>query len=182
MSRLRVVVTPEEFSCVLKPFVTSRSWLACDEPAKVFEGKLHKGNASKYVALLTALHEHSPSLVFTRSVLPAAFKQLMVPSGMPQDSSLLQTDRGGQVLVVVRAADTEEVWKLLWRQLVVVRGELRTRTEKTAWSPMRNKKIIHHQKHPSVHGTSAGTRPAHSRRQNTRSSISYPRYTVFGSK
>ena len=48
MSRPRGVVTPEELSCVLKPF---------DESAKVSESKLHKGNALKHVALLTALHE-----------------------------------------------------------------------------------------------------------------------------
>ena len=87
MSRPRGVVTPEELSCVLKPFVTSRSWLVYDEAAKVSESKLHKGNALKHVALLTALHEHSPSLVFTRSVVTTAFKQLVVQFGMSQDAS-----------------------------------------------------------------------------------------------
>ena len=87
MSRPRGVVTPEELSCVLKPFVTSRSWLVYDESGKVSESKLHKGNALKHVALLTALHEHSPSLVFTRSVVTTAFKQLVVQFGMSQDAS-----------------------------------------------------------------------------------------------
>ena len=83
MSRPRGVVTPEELSCVLKPFVTSRSWLVYDESAKVSESKLHKGNALKHVAL----HEHTPSLVFTRSVVTTAFKQLVVQFGMSQDAS-----------------------------------------------------------------------------------------------
>ena len=87
MSRPRGVVTPEELSYVLKPFVTSRSWLVYDEAAKVSESKLHKGNALKHVALLTALHEHSPSLVFTRSVVTTAFKQLVVQFGMSKDAS-----------------------------------------------------------------------------------------------
>ena len=85
MSIPRMVMTPEELSCVLKQFVTSRSWLVCDESAKVSESKLQKGNALKHVALMTALHEHSLSLVFTRSVMSAALKQVVV--GMSQDSS-----------------------------------------------------------------------------------------------
>ena len=87
MSRPRVVMTPEELSCILKPFVTARSWLVYDESAQVSEAKLHKGNVVKHVALLTALHEHSPSLVFTRSVVSAVLKQLLVQFGLSQDSS-----------------------------------------------------------------------------------------------
>ena len=87
MSRPRVVMTPEELSCILKPFVTARSWLVYDESAQVSEAKLHKGNVVKHVALLTALHEHSPSLVFTWSVVSAVLKQLLVQFGLSQDSS-----------------------------------------------------------------------------------------------
>ena len=85
MSRLRAVMTPEE-SCVLKPFVTSRSWLVYDESAKVSETKLHKENALKHVAL-DGLHEHLPSLVLTRSVVSAALRQLVVQFGVSPDSS-----------------------------------------------------------------------------------------------
>ena len=81
------VVTPEEFSSVFKSFVTSRSWLVCDESAKSFRNKVAQKCALKHVALLTALHEHSPSLVFTRSVVTAAFRRLVVHFGMSQDSS-----------------------------------------------------------------------------------------------
>ena len=55
-------VTPEELSCVLKPFVTSRSRLVYDEAAKVSESKLHKGNALKHVATLD-----SPPRALTKS-------------------------------------------------------------------------------------------------------------------
>ena len=46
--------------------------------------RLHKENALKHVALLTARHEYSPRLVFTRSVLSAALKQLVSSSGCRQ--------------------------------------------------------------------------------------------------
>ena len=39
VSTLAMVMTPEELSCVLKPFVTSRSWLVYDESAKVSQNK-----------------------------------------------------------------------------------------------------------------------------------------------
>ena len=76
-----------KFSCVLKPFVTSRSWVVYDKSTRVSRIKLDKRNALKHVALWTALHQHSPSLVFTRSVVTAALKQLVVQFGMSQDSS-----------------------------------------------------------------------------------------------
>ena len=87
MSGPRVAMTPEELSCVLKPFVTSRSWHLYDESARVSETKLHEGNALTHVALLTALQEHSPGLVITWSVVSAALKQMVVQFGMSQDSS-----------------------------------------------------------------------------------------------
>ena len=67
--------------------MTSRSWLVYDEAAKVSETKLHERNALKHVALLTTVHAHSPSLVFTRSVVSAASKQLVVQFGVSPDSS-----------------------------------------------------------------------------------------------
>ena len=69
--------TPEELSCIVKPFVTTRSWLVHDESARVPETKLHKGTALNLVALLTTLHECAPSPVFSRSVVTVALKQLM---------------------------------------------------------------------------------------------------------
>ena len=50
MSRPRVVVTPKDFSRVLKPFVTLRSWLVYEESAKVSETNQHKGDVFKHVA------------------------------------------------------------------------------------------------------------------------------------
>ena len=67
MSRLRVVVmvTPEEFSCVLKPFVTSRSWLVYEESAQVSETKLHKRERVE-----TRCSLDCPPRAFTKSRVP----------------------------------------------------------------------------------------------------------------
>ena len=62
MSRPRAVMTPEELSCVLKPFVTSRSWLVYDEPANVSETKLHKRERVDTRCLLDG-----PPRAFTKS-------------------------------------------------------------------------------------------------------------------
>ena len=55
--------------------VTSRSFLVVDESATVSERVETRRS-------LDSLHEHSPSLVVTRSVVTAAFKQLVAQFGM----------------------------------------------------------------------------------------------------
>ena len=81
------MVATEEFSCVLKPFVTSRSLLVSDEFANVRIKAAQMERVETRCSLLRAVHEHSRSLVFTRSLVTAAFKQLVVHFEVSQDSS-----------------------------------------------------------------------------------------------
>ena len=72
MSIPRAAVTPEELSCVRDFNIL----VVHDESAKVSETKLHKENALKHVALLTA-----------RLFVSAALNQLVFQFGMSRDSS-----------------------------------------------------------------------------------------------
>ena len=62
MSRPRAVMTPEELSCVLKPFVDSRSWLVFDESAIISKTK-----AAQRERVETRCPLDGPPRAFTKS-------------------------------------------------------------------------------------------------------------------